>query len=85
MSAEVIVLLAAVGLLVGAIAVVLIIIAYNLRQAVKALGLITFGIRAIAHRVEPIAELTGQMRDDLTIVDDALAGVLESRAREEVG
>lgn len=72
--AVVTIILAAV--LVLALAAYLITIAWYLRKTVHTLGLVTFGVRAIAHRVVPLEELIGQIEGDLTTVDDALGGLL---------
>lgn len=85
MPAVAIVTLIATGLLVVALAVYLIVIAWNLRKAVDSLGLITFGVRAIAHRVEPVEPLATQILEDLTVVDDALGDLLAPDTMREVG
>ncbi len=76
MPAAAVVTLIATGILVVALAVYLIVIAYNLRKAVDTLGLVIFGVRAIAHRVEPVEPLLTQILEDLTVVDDVLGEVL---------
>ncbi|MBW3667132.1 MAG: hypothetical protein KY394_06025 [Actinobacteria bacterium] len=85
MPAAGIVTLIATGLLVVALAAYLIVIAWNLRKAVHSLGLVVFGVRAIAHRVEPVEPLATQILDDLTIVDDALGDLLAAHTMTEVG
>ncbi len=84
MPAAAIVTLIATGLLVVALATYLIVIAWNLRKAVHSLGLVIFGVRAIAHRVEPVEPLATQILDDLTVVDDALADLLAAHTMTEV-
>lgn len=84
MSAAAIVTLIAAGLLVVALAAYLIVIAWNLRKAVHSLGLVIFGVRAIAHRLEPVEPLTTQMIDDLAVVDDALGDLLAAHTMTEV-
>lgn len=83
MPAAAVVTLIGAGLLVIALAVYLILIARNLRHAVDTLGLITFGVRAIAHRVEPLEPIATQIRDDVGALDDALGEIL-ARPREAV-
>lgn len=76
MSAAAVVTLVGVAILVLALASYLITIAWYLRRSVDTLGLVTFGVRAIAHRVQPLEELVGQIEDDLATVDDALGDLL---------
>lgn len=40
------------------------------------LGKVTFGVRAIAHRVEPVGELVGDLNGNLGAVADALEGLV---------
>lgn len=84
MPAAAVVTLIATGILVVALAVYLIVIAYNLQKAVDTLGLVIFGVRAIAHRVEPVEPLLTQILEDLTVVDDALGEVLAAYTMKEV-
>lgn len=42
------------------------------------LGKVTFGVRAIAHRTAPLAELVTPMKHDLEAVADTLDGVVAS-------
>lgn len=84
MPAAAIVTLVATGLLVIALAAYLIVIAWNLRKAVHSLDLVIFGVRAIAHRVEPVEPLATQILEDLTIVDDALGDLLAAHTMTEV-
>lgn len=73
MSIAAIVSLVLVGLLVAALAFYLIWVVVILRRAVDTLGKVTFGVRAIAHRTEPLGELLGDVNANLT----AVAGALE--------
>jgi hypothetical protein len=79
-----VVTLIATGILVVALAVYLSVIAYNLRKAIDTLGLVTFGVRAIAHRVEPVEPLATQILEDLAVVDDALGELLAANTMKEV-
>lgn len=84
MPAAAVVTLIATGILVAALATYLIVIVYNLRKAIDSLGLITFGVRAIARRVEPIEPLATEILENLTAVDDALGDLLAARSTREV-
>lgn len=84
MPAVAVVTLIATGILVVALATYLIVIAYNLRKAIDSLGLITFGVRAIARRVEPIEPLATEILENVTAVDDALGDLLAARSTREV-
>ncbi len=73
MSVAAIVSLVIIGVLVAAIAFYLISVVVILRRATDTLGKITFGVRAIAHRTEPLGELIGDVNANLS----AVAGALE--------
>ncbi len=73
MSIAAIVSLILVGLLVAALAFYLIWVVVILHRAVDTLGKVTFGVRAIAHRTEPLDELLSDVNANLT----AVAGALE--------
>lgn len=70
----------AAGILVLALALYLIAIAFYLRKTVDTLGKVTFGVRAIAHRVQPLDEVVTQIEGDLQTVDEALTGLLHKQA-----
>ena len=53
-----------------------------LRAVNDSLGKITFGVRAIAHRTEPLAELLTPVKTDLEAVADTLDEVAASLAQE---
>jgi len=72
MSTAAIVSLVIIGVLVAAIAFYLIWVIVILRSAVDTLGKITFGVRAIAHRTEPLGELLGDVNANLSAVAEAL-------------
>lgn len=65
-------LMIAVALASYLIRVVMVLAAVN-----DALGKVTFGVRAIAHRTEPLAELLTPVRDNLTELADAMDAVVE--------
>ncbi len=72
MSAVAVTTLVLVGILVVALALYLVRIVFILRHANDRLGKITFGVRAIAHQVEPVNELTDGINANLGAVADAL-------------
>lgn len=86
MSAVVIVTLVLVGVLIAALALYLIRVAVMLRTVIDTLGKVTFGVRAIAHRTEPVAELVTGIGEDVAAMEGALTALLEkksSRPQEE--
>lgn len=70
-------------LLVAALAFYLIRVVLILRHAVDTLGKVTFGVRAIAHRAEPIDPVLAQVNGDLTAVAEALEGLVPDRHAAE--
>ncbi len=78
MSIAAIVSLVLIGLLVAALAFYLIWVVVILHRAVGTLGKVTFGVRAIALRTEPLGELLGDVNTNLT----AVAGALEQLVAE---
>jgi hypothetical protein len=64
--------LVVVGLIVGALAAFLLWVVAILRHITSTLGKVVFGVRAIAHRVEPVRPLVTEMNGDLSAVADAL-------------
>lgn len=84
MPAAAVVTLIGAGILILALAIFLIAIAYNLRKAIDNLGLIIFGVRAIAHRVEPVEALATRILMDVTAVDEALGDLTADSVREIV-
>ncbi len=73
MSIAAIVSLVLIAVLVAAVASYLIRVIVILRRVVDTLGKVTFGVRAIAHRTEPLGELLGDVNTNLS----AVAGALE--------
>ena len=71
---------AIVGVIVLALAGYLIQVIRALTHINDQLGKITFGVRAIAHRVEPVGGLVGQLDGDL----GAVAGALEDLVAKAV-
>lgn len=80
MPAAAIVTLIATGLLVAALAFYLIRVALTLRTVIDTLGKVTFGVRAIAHQVEPVNPIVTDINRDLEAVDLALKALLMKKA-----
>lgn len=72
MHAAAIVTLVLVGILIAALAVYLIVIIVALRKTSQTLGTVVLGVRAIAHRTEPLAAMIEQVADDVIAIDEAL-------------
>ncbi len=72
MSAAAIAALVVVAVLVAALAFYLLWVVVILRRLTDTLGKVTFGVRAIAHRVEPVGPVIAEINADLTGVADAL-------------
>jgi hypothetical protein len=72
MSAAAIVTLVLTGLLIAALAVYLIAVIRILHHVLDTLGKVTFGVRAIAHRTEPVGPVLANVNANLTAVADAL-------------
>jgi hypothetical protein len=76
MPAAAIVTLVFVGLLVAALAFYLVWVVLILRAITDTLGKVTFGVRAIAHRTEPITPLVTEVNTNLVAVADALEALV---------
>lgn len=81
MPAAAIVTLVLVGVLVLALAAYLIRVVLILRAVNDTLGKITFGVRAIAHRVVPVGSLVGDLNANLGAVAGALEGLVAKAQR----
>lgn len=77
MPAVAVVTLVLTFLLVAALAFYLTWVVVLLRQITDTLGKVTFGVRAIAHRTEPIAPLVTELNAELGAVADALEGLVQ--------
>ncbi len=75
MGPEAIVTLVGAALIVGALAVYLIVIAYSLYKVSFTLGTVLIGVRAIAARCEPLREVIGSIANDVASVEEAMAGL----------
>lgn len=72
MSAAAIAALVVTGVLVVALAFYLAWVVVLLRRITDSLGKVVFGVASIAHRVEPVGGIVGEINGDLTAVADAL-------------
>lgn len=72
MSAAAIAAIVVTAVLVAALAFYLLWVVVLLRRLTDTLGKVVFGVRAIAHRVEPVEGLVGEINGDLTAVAEAL-------------
>ena len=78
MPAAAIVSLVIVAVLVLALAAYLIRVIQILNHVNDTLGKVTFGVRAIAHRTEPIGAVVGEINGDLGAVAGALEALVAS-------
>lgn len=76
MSAAAIVAITVTGVLVLALAFYLLWVVLILRRLVDTLGKVTFGVAAIAHRVEPIGPVVTDINGNLSAVAGALEGLV---------
>ncbi len=76
MPVAAIVTLVLVGVLVLALAFYLFRVVLILRAVNDTLGKVTFGVRAIAYRVEPVGAVVGDLNANLVAVAGALEGLL---------
>ncbi len=72
MSAAAIAALVVTGVLIAALAFYLLWVVVILRRLTDTLGKVVFGVAAIAHRVEPVGPIVGEINGDLIGVADAL-------------
>ncbi len=79
MPAVAIVTIALFGLLVVALALYLIRIALILHQVIKTLGLVTFGVRAIAFQTQPINPILTEIKGDVLAIESALTDLLAQK------
>lgn len=83
MSAAAIAALVVIGVLVAALAFFLLWVVVILHRLTDTLGKVVFGVRAIAHRVEPVGPVVGELNADLTAVADALEALGEDLQPEQ--
>ncbi len=72
MSLAAIVAIVVTAVLVAALAFYLIWVIVILRRLTDTLGKVVFGVASIAHRVEPVEQIVGEINGDLIGVADAL-------------
>ena len=72
MSAAAIAALVVTGVLIAALAFYLLWVVVILRRLTDTLGKVQFGVASIAHRVEPVGQVVGEINGDLMAVADAL-------------
>lgn len=72
MSAAALAALIVTAVLVAALAFYLLWVVVILRRLTDTLGKVVFGVGAIAHRVQPVEHLVGEINADLTAVAEAL-------------
>lgn len=72
MSAAALAALVVTAVLVAALAFYLLWVVVILRRLTDTLGKVVFGVGAIAHRVQPVEHLVGEINADLTAVAEAL-------------
>jgi hypothetical protein len=71
-SAAAIAALVVTGVLIAALAFYLLWVVVILRRLTDTLGKVVFGVASIAHRVEPVEQVVGEINGDLIGVADAL-------------
>lgn len=76
MGIETILLLIAVLLAVGAVALYLIIIAATLNKVSFTVGTVLIGVRAIANQTEPIGSVVRDILGNVSAIEDAMAGAI---------
>jgi len=72
MSAAAIAAIVVTGVLVAALAFYLLWVVVILRRLTDTLGKVVFGVASVAHRVQPVKQLVGEINGDLIGVADAL-------------
>ncbi len=82
MGPEAIVTLVGVALIVGALAVYLIVIAYSLYKVSFTLGTVLIGVRAIAARCEPLSGVVGSIANDVGAVERAMERLATGYGRD---
>lgn len=77
MSAAAVAALVVTGVLIATLAFYLLWVVVILRHLTDTLGKVQFGVAAIAHRVEPVDSLVGEINGDLTAVAEALEALAD--------
>lgn len=76
MNVFAILLIVGVAVVLGAVAAYLIAYLVVLRSAMRTLGTVNAGVRAIGRRVEPLEPILSEVNGDLTAVRDRLVAVV---------
>jgi hypothetical protein len=76
MNVFVILTIVGVAVVLGAVAAYLIAYLVVLRSAMKTLGTVNAGVRAIGRRVEPLEPILAEVNGDLTAVRDRLGAIV---------
>ena len=77
MSAAAVAAIVVTGVLVAALAFYLLWVVLILRRLTYTLGKVVFGVASIAHRVQPVEGLVGEINGDLIAVADALEALAD--------
>ncbi len=77
MSAAAVAALVVTGVLVLALAFYLAWVVVILHRLTDTLGKVQFGVAAIAHRVQPVGSIVGEINGDLVAVADALEALAD--------
>lgn len=85
MSAAAIAALVVTGVLVVALAGYLLWVVVILRRLTDTLGKVVFGVASIAHRVEPVQALVGEINGDLIGVADAVEALAADLKPQHAG
>ena len=85
MSAAAIAALVVTGVLVAALAGYLLWVVVILRRLTDTLGKVVFGVASIAHRVEPVQALVGEINGDLIGVADAVEALAADLKPQHAG
>ncbi|MGH9182670.1 MAG: hypothetical protein ACRDZ9_02455 [Acidimicrobiales bacterium] len=84
MSIAGIVTIAAVGVLVGAVALYLIVIAAILQRVSFTVGTVLIGVRAIADQVQPVGSVVNDIVSDVRAIEETLASLPLGERRPEL-
>lgn len=79
MSPAAIATLTVIGVLVVSVASILIVVLVTLRHITDTLGKVTFGVRAIAARVQPVGPLLDDINGDVLAMVDAVESLTPGR------
>lgn len=83
MSGSAIAAIVVTGVLIAALAFYLIWVVLILRRLTDTLGKVVFGVASIAHRVQPVGGLVGDINGDLGAVADALETLVRDLGEQQ--